>query len=74
MGRGYKSLKSIFSKLKKHLIEPYNSQATKCRVFKLPKDEVEKQRWINVLPSRKNLLWSHLNSLYVKNIGLKIQK
>lgn len=28
----------------------------KCRVFKLPKEEVEKQAWINVIPPRKDFV------------------
>ena len=31
----------------------YNKK-TKCRVFKLPKNEHERQSWINALPPRKN--------------------
>ena len=30
----------------------YNEE-NKCRVFRLPKDEVERQTWINKLPPRK---------------------
>ena len=33
----------------------YND-SNKCRVFRLPKDEVERQRWIDVLPPRKNFV------------------
>ena len=33
----------------------YN-ELNKCCVFKLPNDEVEKQKWINVLPPRKNFI------------------
>ena len=28
--------------------------ATKCRVFRLPKDEQERQKWLNVLPPLRN--------------------
>ena len=31
----------------------YNAQ-NKCRVFKLPRDEAERQTWTNVIPSRSN--------------------
>lgn len=33
----------------------YND-SNKCRVFKLPKDELEKQKWLNVLPPRENFV------------------
>lgn len=33
----------------------YN-ESNKCRVFKLPKDEVERQKWIAVLPPRENFV------------------
>ena len=33
----------------------YN-EANKCRVFKLPKDEQAKQRWLKTLPPRENFV------------------
>ena len=33
----------------------YN-EANKCRVFKIPKDELERQKWLAVLPHGENLV------------------
>ena len=33
----------------------YN-ESNKCRVFKLPKDEKEREKWLNVLPPRENFV------------------
>ena len=33
----------------------YNND-NKCRVFKLPKEECEKQKWLDVLPPRKDFI------------------
>ena len=30
--------------------------STKCRVFRLPKDEIERQTWINAIPPRKDFV------------------
>ena len=35
----------------------YNEE-NKCRVFRLPKDEAERQTWINKLPPRKDFVTS----------------
>ena len=33
----------------------YN-EANKCRVFKIPKDETERKKWLDVLPPRENFV------------------
>lgn len=34
---------------------------SKCRVFRLPRDEVERQRWINMIPPRENFVINPAN-------------
>ena len=33
-----------------------DNEANKCRVFKIPKDELERQKWLAVLPHGENLV------------------
>ena len=39
--------------------------STKCRVFKLPKDDPERQKWLAVIPPRQDLNVSQVKSFFV---------
>lgn len=44
----------------------YNS-ANKCRVFRLPKEESERKKWINCLPPRENFVLDHSKFFICEN-------
>ena len=49
----------------------YNA-ANKCRLFKVPREDSEKKKWLDVLPPRKNFVINPAKFLSVRNIGLQI--